>query len=80
MTSITEREIPDGMQLEWDSKTWNIGFAYRWSDVYECYLELGTLTVKPGQSLPEAWDARYDEPMWPDYEIFFSINLDTPAE
>jgi|TARA_R110002051_G_C8688399_1_gene492694 hypothetical protein len=73
MTPITSRDLPDGMTLDFDNTTWNIGHAYRWSEIYQSYMWHGTLTVKPGQSLVEAWDHRYDEPMWPDYEVFFSI-------
>jgi len=70
-TPITSRDLPDGMKLDFDNTAWNIGHAYRWSEIYQSYMWYGTLTVKPGQSLAEAWDNRYDEPMWPDYEIFF---------
>ena len=46
-----ERPVPDGYTEEWDSATWNVGFVFRWSEVYEAWLELSVqLTVKPGQT------------------------------
>jgi len=71
MTPITKRPIPDGMQLDWDQEVWNAGHAYKWSEFYEEYMECGMLTVKPKQSLADAWYARFDEPMFGDGEIFF---------
>ena len=72
MTPITKREVPEGFTIEWDDTIWNVGHPFMWSDVYSGYLKMtGVLTVKPGQTLPEAWDAFYDQPMFSEYEIFF---------
>ena len=71
MTPITKRPIPNGMQLDWDKEVWNAGHAYKWSRFYEQYMECGIITVKPKQSLADAWYARFNEPMFADGEIFF---------
>jgi hypothetical protein len=71
MTPLTKREVPDGFTTEWDNTTWNVGFTFMWSDVYQGYLRCGQITVKPGDTLPEAWERVMNEPMWPEYEIFF---------
>jgi len=72
MTSVSNRPVPDGYTEEWDSTTWNVGFIFRWSEVYEAWLDCTAMaTVKPGQSLCEAFEARMDGPMWNDYTIFF---------
>ena len=71
MTPLTKREVPDGFTTEWDNTTWNVGFTLMWSDVYKGYLRCGQITVKPGDTLPEAWERVMDKPMWPEYEIFF---------
>jgi hypothetical protein len=68
---ITKREIPDGFQLEWDNTTWNVGFVFIWSDVYECYLQQGQITVKPGDTLTEAFERVVGEPLFSDREVFF---------
>jgi hypothetical protein len=64
-----------GYQEEWDSTTWNMGFVFRWSEFYEAWLDCGiVLTVKPGQTLAEAFEVRMDEPMWKQYSIFFNVD------
>jgi hypothetical protein len=71
-TPMHKRVIPDGFQLGYNRKLWSVGHVFRYSEVYDCFLDCEIrLTVKPGQCLAEAFEARMDEPMWPDYEIFF---------
>ena len=69
------RTIPDGTQLEWDDTTWNAGHCYMWSDVYDAFMWHSLITVKPGQTLPEAFEAMHDMPMFSEYEIFFSTDV-----
>jgi len=71
-TAITSRPIPEGYQLEWDNTIWNVGHVFRWSEFYRQYMvERFRITVRPGETLPEAWQREYDSPMGLDYEIFF---------
>lgn len=73
MTPVSNRLVPDGYTEEWDNTIWNAGFLFQWSDVYEGWLYAGVvLTVKPDQTLSEAFEGRMDEPMWSDYTIFFA--------
>ena len=78
MKAITAREIPEGYHLmprgktlEWDHSGWLVGHVFRWSEVYDCYLKEGIITVRPNDSLAESFERVYDTPMWPEYEIFF---------
>jgi len=64
--------IPDGYTDKWDPTTWNYGFVFRWSSVFEAWLEEGVCTVKPGWSLKQAYEAWAEEPYWTDYRIFFT--------
>ena len=74
MTAVSSRSVPDGFTGEWDSTIWNVGFVFRWSDVYEVWLDCNiSLTVKPGQALCEAFDDRMEGPPRPEYTIFFKI-------
>ena len=75
MTSVSNRPVPDGYTEKWDSAIWNVGFVFRWSEVYEAWLGYsGMVTVKPGQTLCEAFEESVGEPMWNDFTIFFSVN------
>jgi len=71
MTPITSREIPEGFQLDWNSETWNVGFVFVWSEVFEGYLQQGQITVKPGDTLSEAFERAVGEPLFSDREVFF---------
>lgn len=71
MTPLSNRPIPDGFTEEWDSTLWNVGIVFFWSEVFETWLEHGRCTVKPGQSLCEAYEVWADEPMGSEYSIFF---------
>jgi len=71
MTPITKRPCPAGYTTEWDSSIWNIGFTFQWSEFYQQYMREGSITIKPGQTLAEAFESVIGEPMWPEYEIFF---------
>ena len=72
MTPVSNRPVPDGYTEDWNSEHWNVGIVFRWSRVYDAWLECGRCTVKPGQTLSEAYEAWADEPMWTDYTIFFA--------
>ncbi len=73
MTTVSNRPAPDGYTEEWDSEGWNVGFIFRWSDVYDDWLDCGVVvTVKPGQTLSEAFEDRINHPMWEMCTIFFS--------
>ena len=73
MTPITNRPIPDGYQLEWDNTIWNVGYVFRWSNVYDDYLRCNRITVKPGESLAVAFQREVNEPLTLDLnrEVFF---------
>lgn len=68
---ITKREIPDGFQLDWNSEIWNVGFVFIWSDVFDGYLRQGQITVKPGDTLSEAFERVVGEPLFSNREVFF---------
>ena len=75
MKPVTAREIPDGFQLDWNDQTWNVAYTFRWSEFYDCYLDethnFGRISVRPGDSLPEAFERAFDMPYTSEYEIFF---------
>lgn len=75
MTPLSQRPVPEGFTLEWDKSAWNVGFVFMWSEVYQCYMKKGMLTVKPEQTLAEAYEVWADEPMFSENEIFFSDSL-----
>ena len=67
-------ELPTGYTDQYDSSTWNVGEVFRWSSFYECWLDCSIrLTVKPGMTVKEAYEAHVDEPMWDDYAVFFNL-------
>lgn len=56
-TPVSLREPPAGYVEEYDDTIWNVGHVFRWSEVYEAWLDCShQITVKPGQSLAEAYD------------------------
>jgi hypothetical protein len=63
--------VPAGFQPSWNAKQWNVGFCFEWIELYGKFLERGTLTVKPGQTLPDAWKKQFNEKMSAECEIFF---------
>jgi len=73
-TPITNRELPDGFQLDWDPDSWNVGHLFRWSAFYDCYLNEGArLTVKPGDTLQDAHRRAFGCEMELDFDIFFVV-------
>lgn len=71
MKPVTSREIPEGFQLDWDDQIWNVGHVFRWSEVYDCYLQEGLISVRPGDSLSEAFESVFDTPYTLEFEVFF---------
>lgn len=73
-TPVSMREPPDGFQEEWDRGLWNVGHVFRWSEVYSAWCDCQhRITVKPGQTLAEAYETAVDEPLWPgDMSVFFT--------
>jgi hypothetical protein len=66
------RELPDGYTDQHDSNTWNVGHVFRWSNLYEDWLNCDVwLTVKPNVTIKDAYEDFMDEPMWPGYAVFF---------
>jgi hypothetical protein len=72
--TATTAEPPEGFIEDWNDSIWNVGFVFMWSPVYDDWLSDGRITVKPGDTLPEAWDrARPDQLFTPkDFNIFFT--------
>lgn len=71
---VSNREPPVGYKEEWDNTTWNAGFIFRWSEIHKSWTDMRMIvTVKPGQTLAEAYEDRIDEPMQDVYTIFFAI-------
>lgn len=75
MRPVTSREIPEGYALSWNDQIWNVGYVFMWSEVYDCYLEHGRITIRPNDSLAESFERGYDMPMTTEYEIFFLKEL-----
>lgn len=72
MTPVSNRPVPAGYTEKWNKEVWHTGFVYRWSEVCEGWLDCDvTVTVKPGQALCEAFEARMNKPMLDGYTIFF---------
>ena len=71
MKPVTSREIPEGYQLDWNNQIWSVGHVFRWSEMYDCYLNEGMVTVRPGDSLPQAFERVFDMPYTSEYEVFF---------
>lgn len=64
--------VPNGYVKGWDQDTWNVGFMFRWSAYYGRWVDAQQfLTVKPGQTLVDAFRARTGRCMWPTDRIFF---------
>ena len=62
MTPIHKRELPDGYCLgELITTTWRVGHVFRWSEVYEAYLdESHRITVRPRESVGAAYAREAD--------------------
>jgi len=71
MTLTKLRPVPAGFQASWDCKLWNVGFCFEWIELYGKFLERGTLTVKPNQTLSDAWEKQFNEKIPAGCEIFF---------
>mgnify|MGYP006292889383 CR=1 FL=1 len=75
-TDCPARPVPDGWTDQWDSTLWNAGRVFRWSDVYEAWLDCQvSVTVKPLESIDTAFERRMDHPMYLDYAVFFPCNV-----
>ena len=71
-TPISKRPVPTGFQLEYDASIWNVGHVFRWSEAYQNYLADGVISMRPDESIDEAFARAYDMPQWPEYEVFFA--------
>lgn len=70
--NVLLRDPPEGFTEDWNPELWNVGFVFRWSDVFESWLDCRILlTVKPHQTLADAFEKRVREPMFPEYNVFF---------
>jgi hypothetical protein len=71
-TVYPDRPIPNGCFAQWNCTIWNRGKVYRWSDVYEGWLDCEVwVSIKPFESISEAFERRMDHPMWLGYAVFF---------
>ena len=67
------RVIPDGFSDQFDSTIWNVGFVFRYSEVFDTCLDCGvSLSVKPNMTIADAFADRMEEPMSDDYAVFFA--------
>ena len=72
-TSLTNRPIPDGFQLDWDSKVWNVGHVFVWSEFFKTYTQSNSnISIKPGETLAAAFKRHCGIDLTNDYEIFFA--------
>ena len=73
MMDATTAPAPDGYTDEYDYTAWNVGHVFRWSDVYEAWLDCEVrLTVRPNMTIEHAFVARMNHPMWNAYAVFFA--------
>jgi hypothetical protein len=73
MLNATTAAPPDGYTEDYDCQLWNVGHVFRWSDVYEAWLDCEVrLTIKPNMPISEAFEDRMDHPLWKDYAVFFN--------
>jgi hypothetical protein len=73
-TPIHKREVPDGFELgETISESWRVGHVFRWSEVYECFLDTQQcITVKPDETPGEAfYRETNDNDRLAECEVFF---------
>ncbi len=72
------RELPEGYTDQHDSNAWNVGEVFRWSDVWEDWLDCKVrLTIEPNMSVSDAFEARMDHPLGDHplgdyYAVFFN--------
>ena len=72
-TDCPGHPVPAGWTDEWDTTIWNVGWVFRWSPVFNGWVDQRiTLTVKPFETLGDAFERRMDHAMWLDYAIFFT--------
>jgi hypothetical protein len=71
MTPITIRPIPDGYTLCYNSSIWNVGFIFVWSEFYGSYIYDDRITIRPQQSLADAYMERIGQELQNNKEIFF---------
>ena len=76
LTALTA-DPPEGFIEEWDNSIWNVGFVFRWSSVYEAWLADGMISVRPNDTLAQAWDRDRPNELFTtnDFNIFFSEPL-----
>lgn len=70
---LCDRPVPTGYTLSYNPDIWNVGHVFRWSNVYCAYLkDTGLLlTVKPNESLDEAYERVHGYSIPYNTEIFF---------
>ena len=70
---LTARSTPDGFTSEHDSTLWNVGHVFRWSSVFDCWLDESVrISIKPHEAIADSFRRHIDEPMWPEYAVFFA--------
>lgn len=76
MTALTERPVPDDYELgELRSSQWRVGCEFRWSEFYEAYLPTSyRFTVRPEETIGEAYERETGQPLPSGNEAFFNIN------
>jgi len=69
---MTEIKPPAGFQRERDDKLWHVGFVFKWSDVFEKWLDCGwSISVKPGETVAAAWRRECGTDDLRDFDVFF---------
>ena len=73
----TNRTPPEGYTRSYNPDMWNVGHVFRWSNVYDCWLDCELrLTVKPQDTLQDAYFRVVDETLWRGVlEVFFNENF-----
>ena len=69
--ATAHRAPPDGFQSNYNTKLWNAAHLFRWSEVYDCWLDCEyRFTVKPGETYGEAYFHEMGEPIPYEHEVF----------
>lgn len=75
--ATVDRQPPDGFMTHHNSMLWSAAHLFQWSKVYGKWIDLDyALTVKPGETIAEAYDREVGGPM-DTKRAFFPTWMDT---
>ncbi len=69
--SATTADPPTGYVKDCNKEIWNVGHVFQWSPYHENWIRHGRITVKPGDTIAEAFERELGESMFPSHNVFF---------